>query len=228
VSAPARPRRRSRLEFAAVVGLDLVAAAVVLLLCTRTWQTVRLARPRPLRDEVLRVTGRTVTEAPTAFALVALAGVVAVLASRGLARRVIGLVLVGAGAAIAVSATSGWHRLSAGRIRALAESKNVVGLGAPDTWRVAVHPAWAAGCVVAGAAVALAGALVCVRGGRWGAMSARYAAPAAARTGQPSQRGIGPGDPGDAAGDDARAQASLWSALERGDDPTAEHAGDGA
>lgn len=223
MSAPSAGRSRARLEFAAAVGLDLIAAATALLLCTRAWQSVLLARPRPLGDEVLHVSGRTVTAAPTAFALVALAGVVAVLASRGLARRLVGLVLVGAGVGVAASAAGAMTRLSAQRIRMLAEGRHVVGLGAPSTWRVSVHAGWAAGCVAAGVLIALVGVLVCLRGGRWAAMSARYTAPVAGAGHRPSDSESG-SESVAASGDDqqqARIQSSMWSALERGEDPTA-------
>ena len=209
--------RRARVEFASAVGLDLIAAAAVLLLCTRPWQSVLLARPRPLGDEVLRVSGHTVTAAPTAFALVALAGVVAMLASRRFARRLVGLVLVGAGVGVVATAAGATGRLSAGRIRALADGRHVVGVGAPSTWRVSVHTGWAAGCIAAGVVIALAGVLVCVRGGRWPAMSARYTAPAAGADAVHRRQG---GDGGDEQ-QQARRQASMWSALERGEDPTA-------
>jgi uncharacterized membrane protein (TIGR02234 family) len=193
------------------VVLDLAAAAVVLLLSTRVWQSVLLPRPRPLRDEVLHASGRTVTAAPTAFALVALAGVVAVLASRGVARRLIGAVLLAAGAGVIASAVGATSALSKTRIGSLAQSRNVVALGNPGTWQVSVHAQWAWGSVAAGVVIALAGVIVCVRGGRWAAMSARYSAPTATGTGRVDDRDA-----------EARAQASMWSALERGDDPTSE------
>jgi uncharacterized membrane protein (TIGR02234 family) len=63
--------------------------------------------------------------------------------------------------------------------------------------------------------IVLAGAIVCLRGGRWAAMSARYSAPQAAG-GRTTDRDA-----------DARAQASMWSALERGDDPTSERSEEG-
>ncbi len=191
--------------------LDLAAAAVVLLLSTRVWQSVLLPRPRPLRDEVLHVSGRTVTAAPTAFALVALAGVVAVLASRGVARRLIGAVLLAAGAGVVASAVGATSALSKTRIGSLAQSRNVVALGNPGTWQVSVHAQWAWGSVAAGVVIALAGVIVCVRGGRWAAMSARYSAPTATGADRVDDRDA-----------EARAQASMWSALERGDDPTSE------
>ena len=210
-------RRGLRVEFVAAVAVDLAASAAVLVLSTRTWQSVLLPRPRPLADDVLHVSGRTVTAAPTAFALVALAGVVAVLASRRFARRVVGLVLVGAGAGVVVSSAGALTRLSDGRIRSLAGDRHIVGLGASDGWRVSVHSGWASGCIAAGVLIALAGVLVCVRGARWPAMSARYGAP----TGRsPAGRGAGRQDGADEEQRQARAQVSMWSALERGDDPT--------
>jgi uncharacterized membrane protein (TIGR02234 family) len=57
--------------------------------------------------------------------------------------------------------------------------------------------------------VIVAGVLVALRGHRWGAMSAKYQPPSA-RTMTDE----------DAARARARADASMWSALDRGDDPT--------
>jgi uncharacterized membrane protein (TIGR02234 family) len=62
---------------------------------------------------------------------------------------------------------------------------------------------------VGGVLVLTAGVLVAWHGGRWGAMSARYERPAGA--------GVE-----DAERSRARADAALWTALERGDDPTAD------
>src|SRR5579875_3882920 len=83
--------------FALALLLDLVGAGGALLLATRDWQTITTPRPSPLHADVLHITGRTVDTAPTALALVALAGVVAVLATRGIVRRVVGVVLALAG-----------------------------------------------------------------------------------------------------------------------------------
>ena len=75
----------------------MVGAAALLLLATRAWQTVTTVRERPFADDVLQVAGRTVDGAVTALALVALAGVVAVIATNGLARRVVGALVAVAG-----------------------------------------------------------------------------------------------------------------------------------
>jgi uncharacterized membrane protein (TIGR02234 family) len=72
---------------------------------------------------------------------------------------------------------------------------------------VTVARAWPVLSAVAGLLIVLAGLAVAVRGGSWSAMSARYESPTGRRV-------------EDAAQQRARADASLWSALERGEDPT--------
>src|SRR3954453_20845696 len=91
--------RRYR-AFTLGVLLDVAGAGGALLISLRHWQTISLARPAPLREVVFGVTGRTVDSAPTALAWGALAGVVAVLATRGTVRRVIGAVFVVTGAGL--------------------------------------------------------------------------------------------------------------------------------
>ena len=68
--------------------------------------------------------------------------------------------------------------------------------------QIATHGAWPVLTVVGGVLVAASGALIAWRGHRWRSMSARYeVAPTAAAN-------------------DARAAATLWTALDRGEDPT--------
>ena len=66
-----------RRVFAAALALDLVGGAVALLVGSRPWQTAVTRRQRPLADTVLHISGRTVDGAPTALAVVGLAGIVA-------------------------------------------------------------------------------------------------------------------------------------------------------
>jgi uncharacterized membrane protein (TIGR02234 family) len=203
-----------RVQFVAALVLDLLGAAVALLIATRTWQTVLTPRPRPLADDVLNVSGRTLDSAATALALVALAGVVAVLATRGFARRCVGAVLAAAGAGLVWRSLTGLTRISASRARALVESRHSgVGVDARVVAHITVHPQWAVLSGVCGVVVLAAGLLVATRGHTWVTMSAKYDAPS--------------GRPGSTDGDAARmrADASLWTALDRGDDPTA-HAQD--
>ena len=77
--------------------------------------------------------------------------------------------------------------------------------------QVSVHPVWGVLSAVCGLLVVLAGVLVAWRGQRWRAMSARYDRPQVA-------------DAAPSAEDEERARqranAALWTALDRGDDPT--------
>jgi uncharacterized membrane protein (TIGR02234 family) len=193
---------KSRVEYAAALLLELVGAGGALLVASQHWQTVRVPRPSPFSEDVLRVSGRTIDAAPTAFALVALAGVVAVLATHGLPRRVVGALVALAGAGVIWRAALAAPAISASRARALVRAKQPrVSMASSTHVLVSTAPIWAGLAVASGLLVLLAGALVALRGGRWSGMSSRYEAPDPVR-------------------DDARARASMWAALERGEDPT--------
>ena len=95
------------------------------------WQTVTAHRARPLADDVLEVSGRTLHPAVTGLAVVALAGVVGILATRGIARRIIGAVLVVAGAIVGWDAVTGLHAISPEHARTLLrDAQTGVGLDA--------------------------------------------------------------------------------------------------
>jgi len=198
---------RERAGFAGALLLQLIGAAGALLLATRHWQTITTPRPRPFRDDVLSVTGRTVDAAPTALALVALAGVIAVIATRGVVRRLVGAVVALAGAALVWRSLAGLDAVSQSRARSLVQSKHS-GAEVGAVARIDVHAVWAVLSVGCGALLLVAGLLVVWRGPRWGAMSAKYDRPAGGGTAEDEQQAR------------ARADASLWSALDRGVDPT--------
>ena len=188
-------------EFTVALVLDLLGAGGALLVSLRAWQTLRVNRPAPLHDVELAVNGRVVDSAPTALALVALAGVVAVLATRGVARRVVGGVLALAGAGLVWRAVSASSALGDAQARSLlADHRSSVDLtGLHPT--VTTHPAWPVLTVVCGLMVLAAGGLIAWRGARWQAMSRRYEAP-------------------DPAQESARTATTMWTALDRGEDPT--------
>lgn len=189
------PRRQA----AAALAAQLLAAAGALLISTSGWQTVRVARQRPLADVIVDVSGRTLDASVTALALVALAGVVAIPATRGNARRAVAVLVVLTGVAMAWRAALGISALSPQRASALAASRgNAVGIDAASAARVSVRLVWPVLSIVCGAVVAGAAALLAVRTGSWSMLSGRYEAPKAL-----------PSD------------ASMWTALDRGDDPTA-------
>jgi uncharacterized membrane protein (TIGR02234 family) len=184
--------------------LDAVGSGAALLIATRAWQSVHVARPRPFADDVLNLSGRVVDSAPTALALVALAGVVAILATRALARRVVGGLVALAGAGLVWRSASALAAISTSRARALVSAKQPrVSVTSAVATHVTTQPVWGALSIASGVVVIVAGVVVAVRGGRWSGMSTRYEAPDPQR-------------------EQARAQASMWTALERGEDPTAE------
>lgn len=205
-------------EYAAAVLLDLVGAAGALLIAGRTWQVVRTPRPKPLTDDVLRLTGRTVDAATTALALVALAGVVAIIATRGVARRVVGVVIAAAGIGTVWRAIIAGHAVDAAQARAFVRSYHpTVATGAQTAPTVSVTGSWPALTIGCGVLVALAGALVAWRGHRWAALSARYENRGRAAN-APTTTAARTADDEDAA--QARAAAAMWNALDAGDDPT--------
>jgi uncharacterized membrane protein (TIGR02234 family) len=160
-----------------------------------------VSREPPLGNLVIDVSGRKVDSMPTALFLVALAGIVAVIATRGLWRRLVGVVLAVAGAVAlwrSIAARDGLSEHHSWQI--VVDKLPSVG---PANDGVGVSVAqWPILSALLGAFVLVAGVLIAWRGGTWAGMSRRYDAPL---------------DPADAA---AKQNASLWTAIERGDDPT--------
>lgn len=201
-----------RATFAAFLLAILVAAAGALLIATRAWQTVTAPRPRPLADDVLAVSGRTLDASITACALVALAGVIAILATRGIARRIVCLLVALSGVVVAWRAAVGFSAVSQARGRQLVLDKHTgVGLDRARAVHITVHPQWAALTLLCGVVIVLASVVIAVRNDSWSGMSARYEAPGAS-----------------AERNQARTDASMWSALDHGVDPTTLPPGDGA
>jgi uncharacterized membrane protein (TIGR02234 family) len=188
-------------EFAGALVAQALGAGVVLLLATRDWQTVTTVRSRPFADDVLGLSGRTLDAAPTALALVALAGVVAVIAVKGASRRIVGALVALAGAGIVWRCVAALPAVGTSRARELVRAKHPQVDGVPH---VVTHSLWGVLAALAGVLVLAAGLLIAVRGGSWAGLSSRYDRSAP--------------DPDQAR---ARADASLWAALESGEDPTA-------
>ncbi|HEY3737201.1 MAG TPA: Trp biosynthesis-associated membrane protein [Jatrophihabitans sp.] len=197
---------RQRGEFAGALVLLVAGAALALLFASFTWETLSVSREAPLGNLVLHVSGRQVDAAPTALALVALAGVVAVLATRGIWRRGIGVIVALDGLALIWRAATA--SLSTDRAWAIiVEKLPSVGPANDSFGSSGSSGAWSAVTAACGVLVLLAGVTTAWRGAAWAGMSARYS-----RTPDPIE---------DAAAAQAKANASLWNSLEHGDDPTA-------
>lgn len=207
-------------QYAGSVIVLAVGAATVLLVASREWQTIG---PR-----AIAVTGRTLDSAPTALAVVALAGVVAVIATKATIRQAVGVLVAVAGGVAIWRSAAALPAVSASRAEELVRAKqrvNVISGAAPE---VTTHAVWGVLSVVGAVLVVLAGVFIAVRGGRWRGMSGRYRAPGTESksprpTAAPSAPSDEPSDePSGEPSDEERARhdASLWGALERGDDPT--------
>ncbi len=198
-----RPARRELLA-----GLALLASGGVgsLISAGRTWGTVTVSSPLAASD--LDVGGRDLLPAAYAVALVALAAIVAVPATRAVGRRVVGALLAVLGGTLAVLAVSTAADLREATATWAARSPDVS--GSVDV--IATTPAWAWSTAGSGLAILLAGAAIAVRGPSWPGMGRTYERRAGSpdgvfgRTSRPASRSSGARD--------------TWDALDHGDDPT--------
>lgn len=189
-----------RRQMLIALGTCALGAAVVIAVAGRTWADVRLDLPAPLPSSTVSLTGRQLHGLPFALGIAGLAGALAVIATRGVARIVVGALQVVFGAAIgaaSIAAIGSAHVLATA---AAGSRTGQVGAGAAT-----VYPWWV-GSVIGGALLVAGGVVVALRGRRWPGMSSRYDAPGARRERR--------GDP----------DATLWDTIERGEDPTVDPA----
>ena len=217
-----RPAAAARREYLLTLLAGAVGAAVVLLAARQGWARVVTVEPRPLPTSRIAVRGQDLVPAAGALGLAALAGLAAVLATRRLARRVVGGLLALFGVAIVVSVslpvTAAQVRSAAAGATAQASSvpggstigsgttpgtggSGVGGLTLASHVEMAAFP-WRWAVLCGGLLVVAAGLMVAWRGARWPVMSSRYEQPA-------SRKPSTTADP-----------ASLWESLSQGLDPT--------
>jgi uncharacterized membrane protein (TIGR02234 family) len=192
-AGPARSAQRR--EMAGVLGVAALAALAILFAASRPWLVVTVVRRPPFGPLRVELTGRAEYPALTGLAVVALLGVVLVLVTGGVARRVLGGLLALAGGWSCGYAASGLARPGPDRLERLLGDRLAQSTGLAELHR---HPVWAASTLLAAGLLLLCGLVVVARAGRWQlGLSARYAAPAAVAES---------GDP--------------WRRLDRGEDPT--------
>jgi hypothetical protein len=152
-TAAGGPATRAVAVVACVVG-----AGLALLATSRTWALETEVRPAPLPPLRTARTGADLLPWLPALAFVALAGAGALLATRGLVRAVVGVLLILSGVGLAGGATT---RLAEG-----------------------ASPTWTLVATLGGVLVGAAGTLALVHGRAWPGMAARYDRPAPAPTGE--------------------------------------------
>lgn len=186
-----------RRELVLATLLGAVGAGLVTGLAGRAWATVA-ERATGVETLSQHLTGRSLSGVVASLGWAGLAGIAALLATRGWTRVVIGALLTVFGVVIAIISPTVVHRAHV--LSVAADKSNLARLGAGD---VTVHTnAWWVLSLTGGALLAAAGLLTVIRGRHWPGMSSRYDRPGAA----PPPKEDDP--------------ASLWKALDRGDDPT--------
>jgi uncharacterized membrane protein (TIGR02234 family) len=218
-----RPAAGARRQYLLTLLAGAVGAAVVLLAARQDWARVVTIEPHPLPASRVAVSGQDLVPAAGALGLAALAGLAAVLATRGLVRRIVGGLLAVFGVAIiasvslpvtaaqvrgaAVGATTaqagsvpGGSTVGSGTTPGSGGS-GLAGLSLASHVEMAAFP-WRWAVLAGGLLVLVAGLLVAWRGTRWPVMSSRYDRPA-------SQKPPAGADP-----------ASIWESLSQGLDPT--------
>jgi uncharacterized membrane protein (TIGR02234 family) len=188
---------RQSLTLALVTGA--AGAGMVLLAAQQRWARVSFAPPPPLPASTVTVTGQELVPAAGALGLAALACLAAILATRGLARRGVGVLLAVGGAVAGVAAAA------AVRARHVAAAAATHSFGPGPKTGTAPHvvlaafPWWAV-AVAGGGMIVAAGLAAAWRGPRWPGMSSRYERASVDRT--------------------ERRDDTAWEALDRGSDPT--------
>lgn len=192
-AAPAAERTAARRELGAAVLLVLAGAVLLLVSTAGDWVTGVQVQPAPLPSAPVAVSGGEAAGPVRALALVVLAAVPALAATRRTGRTVVGVLLVLAGTAAGGAA-----------VQVLVDPGGVLPAGAEEVTATGRPLLAVAGAVV----TAVAGAVVAARGRRWAALSQRYDAPS---SGGPAPE---TGRTGPVEGPE------LWDALDRGEDPT--------
>ncbi len=182
--------RRGRRELGGWLVGTALGCVLVLVAAGRAWVTnVRGAGT----GVVAAPTGGDLSPVLTPLALAGLAGVVAVLATKGIGRRVIGVLLALCGVGAGLGA---WQAAGGSGVLSWLRERNVTRVTGAIQWDAVAL--WPVVCGLGAVLMVAGGVVAVVRGGGWAGMSARYTRE--------------PPPPTD--------DRALWDALDRGDDPT--------
>jgi len=216
-----------------------VGAGLVLLALRAQWAQAVFTPQKPLTAEVVSVSGNDLVPLAGGLALAALAGLIAVIATRGVVRRAVGVLLAlfgaGAGAAVLTAVSAGTVlSVAAGKVASPASAalsgaagsttSGSSGSGAVVVSGTAGHAImtgapWHVAVIIGALLIFAAGLATALRGQDWPVMSARYDAPGA----REAAAAGGAAEPGAAGGRRAARPsdaASMWESLNGGEDPT--------
>ena len=216
--------------FALLVGA--VGSGLVLLAVRQRWAQAVFTPPKPLSPQVVDVSGSDLVPLAGALALAALAGLAAVIATKGTLRRVAGVLLAlfgaGTGAAVTTSVTAATVVSVAASKVASPESAAISGTAGSTTsgatssgsfvvsgstgQAIMTGTPWHVAVLIGALLIFLAGLATALHGPEWPVMSARYDAPGTKGGGRP--RAGAPASPR------PRDAATMWESLNEGEDPT--------
>ena len=182
-----------RREFVLVLLAGAVGAGLVVLAARQAWAHAIFTPPRPLPAQDIAVTGQQLVPLASALALAALACLAAVIATRSVLRRAVGVLLAVLGAATAAAVLVSLRAsavLAAARASALSGplggsttsgspsggAVHEIVVAGPGRAIMAGAP-WRAAAIAGAVAIVLAGAATAWRGPRWPVMSARFERP---------------------------------------------------
>jgi uncharacterized membrane protein (TIGR02234 family) len=195
--APDRPTGGSgpaaRRELWGSLLVTALGCVLVLVAAGRAWVSVRGAGT----GGMVVPTGGDLSPVLTPLALAGLAGVVAVPATKGIGRRMVGALLAVCGAGAGLGA---WRAAGGGGVLTWLRERNVLHVTGAIQWDAVA--AWPVVCGLGAALMMAGGVATVVRGGAWAGMSDRY------DRGTPQPRPQITDD------------RAMWDALDRGDDPT--------
>jgi uncharacterized membrane protein (TIGR02234 family) len=187
----------ARREMTVTALAVVVGAVLVLLAVSQTWMTVAWAAPDYPQVRV-RLDGGDASPVARACGYVALAGLVALVATRRSGRRVVGALLTLAGLGVVVACGFFWWLGDVVADSALTHAAGESTLTASDVTTTVTTTPWPFLAAAGGALIIGAGAWALVRGPGWPALGLRYDAPTARRY----------------------AEDDPWVALDKGEDPT--------
>ena len=214
-------------EYGLALLIGAVGAAAVILAVRQQWARAVFTQPKPLPPQVVNVSGSDLVPLAGALAIAALACLAAVIATRGVLRRIAGVLLAlfgaGTGAAIMTSVTTATVLSVAASKVASPESAALSGAVGSTTsgsggnggfvvsgsvgQAVMTGTPWHVAVLLGALLIFVAGLATALRGPDWPVMSARYDAPGAQDTHKPQRSR-------------ALDAATMWESLNGGEDPT--------
>lgn len=190
---------RSGREYGLALLGGVVGGGVILLAVRQQWAQAVFTPPKPLSAQVIHVSGGDLVPLAGALGIAALACLAAVIATRGVARRVVGALLaaLGAGAGVAASigvTTATVLSVAAGKVGSpgsaavsgtagsttsgsTAAGGGVVSVVGSAKHAVMTGTPWRVAVLAGALLIVAAGIATAWRGTRWPVMSARYDLP---------------------------------------------------